>query len=949
MTTPTLRRPDRRRSTRPDGPKQRRRTRALVASETKYRRLFEAAKDGILILDARTGRITDVNSFLTDLLGCAAEDVLGKKLWELGPPEDVARSKQAFRTLQNKTYSRHDDLPLETTGGASIAVEVVSNVYRAGEKTVIQCNVRDIRQRKAEQTQLQLQSMALKAAANAVLITDRAGLIEWVNPAFCGLTGYAAAEAIGRNPWELLQSQQGGTELFTPLPETMVPREVHRREIVNRRKDGSVYTEEEAITPVHDANGRIGHFIAVKQDVTDRTRAEADSRQRARLSALGAAVGLSLNASDSLAGALQACAEALVIHLDAALARIWTFDVQESVLELQASAGLYTHLNGPHARILAGQCKVGRIARSRVAHATNAVVDDPDVTDQAWARREGIVAFAGHPMIVDGRVVGVMAIFARHPLTDGVNAALGSIADHVALGIGRRRSVDALAAAEERMRFALQNADVGIWDMDYVTGALQWSETLEAQYGLIPGTFAGTFDAFVQCVHPDDRQLTKQTMEAAMRSGADFSTQHRAVWADGSVRWLRGAGRIQLDAHGTPVRGVGISQDVTERREMEAQDQQARKMEAIGRLAGGVAHDFNNLLGVILVYCELLMADGNAGAPARMDIAEIQKAATSAAALTRQLLEFSRRQIIEPTVLDLDMVIADIRELIGRLIGEDVNVAVVTSVAPPLIYADRGQVEQIVLNLAANARDAMPMGGAMTIATANVDLDQRYAKAHFGVNPGPHVMLTVKDSGLGMPPDVRERVFEPFFTTKEVGKGTGLGLATVHGIVAQSGGSVTVESEIDKGTVFKVYFPRASRATTTADSLSTRRPQPVTETVVLVEDAAGLGEPMRRLLERFGYRTLVAANAAEALVLFEQDPSVDLLLTDVVMPGASGCELARQVAERWPAVKVIYMSGYTDETIAHHGVLDAGMAFLHKPFSADVLERKLRDVLETSS
>ena len=302
-------------------------------------------------------------------------------------------------------------------------------------------------------------------------------------------------------------------------------------------------------------------------DTTERERAEGEILQRAQLSALGAAVGLALIHSDSLAGGLQQCAEALVTFMGAAFARIWTLNEREGVLELQASAGLYTHVNGPHGRVPLGQFKIGRIAQDRKPHLTNAVIGDPEVSDQDWARREGMLAFAGHPLIVDGhRVVGVMALFARHALSETVISEMASVADHIALGIERHRSTEALRTAEERMRFALEAAGVGIWDMDYSTGMLRWSAILESQYGLKPGTFRGTFEAFAERIHPDDRESVIETVGKAMKAGADFSTHHRTLWPDGTVRWLSGAGRIQLGEHGEPVRGVGISQDVTERK-----------------------------------------------------------------------------------------------------------------------------------------------------------------------------------------------------------------------------------------------------------------------------------------------------------------------------------------------------------------------------------------------
>jgi two-component system, cell cycle sensor histidine kinase and response regulator CckA len=513
----------------------------------------------------------------------------------------------------------------------------------------------------------------------------------------------------------------------------------------------------------------------------------------------------------------------------------------------------------------------------------------------------------------------------------------------------RTHAVEALRTAEERMRFALQNADVGIWDVDYTAAVHRWSETLEAHYGLPPGTFAGTFEAFVERIHPDDRESVLETFGQAMKSGTDFSFQNRSIWPDGTVRWLTGAGRVLLGEHGEPVRGVGISLDVTERHRLEEQFQQAQKMEAIGRLAGGVAHDFNNLLTAILGYSELLLADLDPNDPRQADITEIQKAGESAARLTRQLLALSRKQIVEPTLLDLNAVVTDMRAMLGRLIGEDVKIVLGLGFELSPVRADRGQVEQIVLNLAVNARDAMPTGGTLTIETANVELDEHSGTTtHLTLKPGLYVALRISDTGTGMSPEVQARLFEPFFTTKEIGKGTGLGLATVHGIVKQSGGSVNVDSEVGRGTSFEMYLPRADLVPASVEARPVAQTGEGAQTVLVVEDAEGLRALARRLLERQGYRVLVAANADEALRLFERNPSIDVLLTDVVMPGASGAELTRRLAGQRPALKVIYMSGYTEETIVHHGVLNPGIAFLHKPFTSETLGRKVREVLDSA-
>jgi PAS domain S-box-containing protein len=512
----------------------------------------------------------------------------------------------------------------------------------------------------------------------------------------------------------------------------------------------------------------------------------------------------------------------------------------------------------------------------------------------------------------------------------------------------KHQTAEALRIGQDRMRFALESANIGIWDIDYAIGVVRWSETAEGHYGLAPGTFAGTFDAFVERIHPDDRAATLLVIEEATKSGRDFMLDHRAMWADGTIRWLTGWGRIETGPAGEPLRGIGISQDVTARHALEEQYQQAQKMEAVGRLAGGVAHDFNNLLTVILGYCELMLEDLPVGDARRLDIEQIQTAGDSASSLTRQLLAFSRKQIIEPTVINLNAVVANMRTMLGRLIGEDIKVVIALSREPAMVVADCGQLEQIVLNLAVNARDAMPTGGTLTIGTAAVELNADEVKAHPPVAPGTFHVITVDDTGTGMTPHVMSRLYEPFFTTKDAGKGTGLGLASVYGMVTRSGGIIQAHSQLGQGSTFKVYLPAtASAAVVRLEYPSTPAVMVPVHTIMLVEDAEKLRHLTKRLLERMGHTVVVAANAREALELFDQHEEIDVVITDVVMPGGSGPLLAGQLIAQRPALRVIYMSGYTEETIAQHGVLNAGLSFLHKPFTSLQLGRKIRDAFDT--
>jgi signal transduction histidine kinase/CheY-like chemotaxis protein len=455
-------------------------------------------------------------------------------------------------------------------------------------------------------------------------------------------------------------------------------------------------------------------------------------------------------------------------------------------------------------------------------------------------------------------------------------------------------------------------------------------------------------DFWVQHVHPEDRDHVIERCRKAIAEGRDYSFLYRAIAANGKTIWLQDIVRVVRDDRGRIRQLRGVMVDVTEHQQLEEEFRQAQKMEAVGRLAGGVAHDFNNLLTIISGYAQLALDFLEPESQLRPYVDEILRAGDRASGLVRRLLAFTRRQSMEPQVLDLNGVVKGTEKMVRRLIGEDIEV--VTALPPGLgmVRSDPAQLEQVIFNLSVNARDAMPNGGKLIIETANVELDQAYAGTHLAVTPGPYVMLSVSDTGSGMDAHTRAHMFEPFFTTKEKDKGTGLGLATVYGIIKQSGGNIWVYSELGLGTSFKIYLPRVVAYAEPLPPVIIPTSKPLgSETILLVEDEDSIRSLVLGILQAHGYTVLEAGRPREALEISKKfEGPIHLLFTDVVMPQMSGREVAEQISSERHDTKVLYMSGYTDQAIAHHGVLNPGVPFLQKPFTPEALTRKVREVLD---
>jgi PAS domain S-box-containing protein len=530
-----------------------------------------------------------------------------------------------------------------------------------------------------------------------------------------------------------------------------------------------------------------------------------------------------------------------------------------------------------------------------------------------------------------------------------VRNGTGEITHFIAIKLDiteRKLAEESLRRSEERLRLAQRAAGLGIYELELPSGRRTWSPHLFEIFGLPADSPQHSAEDSLRFTHPDDRPLVEQE-SALLFAGMPIRFDHRIIRPDGEVRWVEFSGKGEFDRDGKPVRCLGVCRDITENKQLEAQLRQAQKMEAVGQLAGGVAHDFNNVLGIIGGNVDLLSERIPPDEICQKYLERVRMAVKSATAVTGQLLAFSRKQILQPVILDLNTVVRELNKMTYRLIGENIRVVLALEPDLGLVKADRGQIEHALMNLAVNARDAMPDGGKLFIRTANVHLDQDFVKKYVGSVPGDFIKLVVTDTGCGMTKDVLAHIFEPFFTTKGVGKGTGLGLATVYGIVKQSEGHICVESKPGAGTTFEIYLPRVQRAATVVRPAKSANFAWGSETILLVEDEPFLREVTRIQLEKLGYQVLEAADAEQALRLFDDHGGeVSLLLTDVIMPGMDGHALGDHLRHRKPGLRILYMSGYTDDETLREHVSESIQAILIKPFPFETLATRVREILD---
>jgi PAS domain S-box-containing protein len=793
---------------------------------------------------------------------------------------------------------------------------------------------------------------------------------------------------------------------------------------------------------------------SIRYAVQRKRAAAMAAQEQARLAAFGAEVGLALAQRNSLEGILERCAATMARYLNGELAQVSTFDAQEQRFEARATVGAARDSGNPPRGVPEVQLDLGSLSQGKPV-LINRLLDDKRVSDQAWVKTTGLTSYAAYPLILEDKLVGLMALFARRPLTEQIAQEMGSVANGIASCIERKRSERALDASEGRYRSVVKNIKEIIYQLDEFGHWSFLNPAWTAVTGFPVKQTIGTF--LLEYIHQEDREHNRRLLlDITQRTVENARYETRFLTLDGKTRWVEVYAQLTHDGDRANPGISGSLRDITDRKlaetaiqklaafpqvnpnpvlefaadgtlsyandavkalakslgkedlrsilppgtvatvraclaigqkklreevrlngrtitwsffpvvasqvvhcygaditdilNLEAQFRHAQKLESVGQLAAGVAHDFNNILTVIQGYSDCLLARGSQDGSTIKALTQIGEAARRAAVLTRQLLMFSRKQVLQQRVLDLNVVLRNMADMLTRVLGEDIALEFSCATNLPRIEADTGMLEQVVMNLAVNSRDAMPKGGQLRISTCHAEIDADHTQRFAESRPGRFVCLSVTDTGLGMDAPTLDRIFEPFFSTKEVGKGTGLGLATVYGILKQHQGWIEVSSKPGCGTTFNLYFPLTDREAEVTDPATVRPSvRGGKETILLVEDEPTLREFLCVMLGHYGYRMIEAASGVEALKAWDQhDGQIDLLLTDLVMPdGLSGSEVAAQLRKRKPALKVIVTSGYSAEMLGKE-FNQSDIEVFPKPYLPPQLAQAVRRCLDNS-
>jgi two-component system, cell cycle sensor histidine kinase and response regulator CckA len=889
---------------------------ALQLSEERHRLLVESIPQMVWMADPE-GLRDYVNQRGAERLGVSPEALYGWNWLELLHPDDAGQGRLRWEAAVRGGVGYANEYRMRQPNGAYRWYLAQAVVLRTPEGAVERWvgTWTDIDDRKLAEQSMARDSLLLANVRDSVIVTDRDGVVTYWNEGATRIFGWTADEMLGRplinrfpedvrlNMAKMTESVSGGYEW--------------PGEFEDYHKDGSRIWIDARVTSLTDAADQPCGAMSVSHNISRRKQVEAE-RDRAFASlvediAKRGEAEAALRLSEERFRALVEHNSDAIVVVDRAATVTYASDSIERVTGMP-SAGWVGHPLFEH--VHPEDCATVMAAFKRA-------IDQPGAS----------VAIAYRSRHEDGSWRDREASFVDRLADPAVNGIIATFRDVTE----RARAKKDLFRATEQLRAVVSSLPIALWAMDR-DGRITLSEgKLLDRFGFVPGQLVGQS---VFELYRDVPEILQAVHRVLAGEAVGLSTRAHGMTLDSRYVVLR-------TPDGAITGAVSIVVDVSDRVQLEEQLRQAQKMEAFGGLAAGIAHDFNNLLTAILGFAELLLERDDIDPSVRLDLKEIQSAGDSAAALTRQLLAFSRRQILQPRVLDLNTRVAQMENLLRRTIGEDIHL--VTLLPPDLgrVSADPGQIDQVILNLAVNARDAMLSGGSLTIETANVELDETYCIGHPDATPGSQVMISVRDTGCGMSDATLAHLFEPFFTTKERGKGTGLGLATVYGIIKQSGGSIGVSSTPGAGSTFEVYLPRTEQPAAQDAPRRVAASLEGTETVLLVEDQAEVRAIERACLSRHGYVVIEATGGAEALRLSDEyKGSIDLLLTDVVMPAMSGGELARALNQRRPALRVLYASGYADSVIVNHGVLEPHVDFIQKPFTPESLLRTVRDVLD---
>jgi PAS domain S-box-containing protein len=877
---------------------------ALRASEDRYRDLVEHSHDLICTHDL-TGRILSINQTAARTFGADQESLIGLNIRDVLLPEYRSGFDNYLGEIQ-QTGSARGLMTIHTKSGDKRVWEYSNTLRTEGVAApIVRGLARDVTEQKRAEEALKASEAELRALfaamTDVILVLDTEGRYVKIAPTDPAYLYKPSADLIGKRLDEVFPQAQARFFL-THIRRTLVEGRMHRVEYSLNINDKKVWFDGSVSPLTADA------VLWIARDITERKLAEESLRESE---------------------------ERYRLLFEANPHPMWVYDL-ETLRFLAVNEAAVRHYGYTREEFFTMTIKDIRPAE-----------DVPALLENVTHRRGGLdEAGVWRHRTKDGRIIAVE--ITSHELLFAGRRAEVVLANDVT---ERMRVEAALRRAEEQYRSIFEHAVEGIFQSTPDGRFIAVNPALARILGYASPAELIAERAEIGTQHFVDPNCRAELLQLLTERDVVAGFECEVYRKDRSKMWVVENIRAIRDERGRLRNYEGSIEDIHERKTLEAQFRQAQRLEAVGQLAGGVAHDFNNLLTAITGYSDLALRRLRPEDPLHHHLDEIRKAAERAGGLTRQLLAFSRKQVLQPKVIDLNAVVADVDKMLRRLIGEDIDLLTVLRAEPPAIRADPGQIEQVLMNLAVNARDAMPAGGQLTIETTNVDLNEEYASQHIGVAPGPYVMLAVSDTGCGMDAETRARIFEPFFTTKELGKGTGLGLSTVYGIVKQSGGNIWVYSEVGRGTTFKVYLPSVDAA---AEQLERAAPQleiPTGhETILLVEDEELVRTLAHEVLQMSGYRVLVAANGGAALLICERHTGpIHLLLTDIVMPELSGQELAERLTRLRPDMRVLFMSGYTNNAVIHNGTLAAVVNYIQKPFSPDALARKVREVLDEAA